>query len=112
VPHAWISDYGTDGPGIQALVDSNPVWGELLDHRLPYVVGQVVWAARYELARSVEDVLARRTRSLFLNSEAALAVAPRVAQLLAEELGRDSAWQADQLRQFQDVAEAFRCGHA
>ena len=75
-----------------------------LAERLPHVGAQVVWAARHEMARSVEDVLARRIRALFYDAEAARAAAPKVAELLAAELGRDAAWQADQLRQFETLA--------
>jgi glycerol-3-phosphate dehydrogenase len=82
--------------------------GEHLAERLPYVAGQATFAARHELARTVEDVLARRTRALFLDAEAAVAAAPRVAALLAAELGRDERWQVDQLESFLHVAEAYR----
>jgi glycerol-3-phosphate dehydrogenase len=103
-----FDSYGSDGPDVELLVAENTDWQQRLDGRLPYLVGQVVWAARREMARTVEDVLARRTRALFLDAEAALASAPRVAELLAAELGRDAAWQADQLNQFRDVADHYR----
>lgn len=80
-----------------------------LDPRLPYVAGDVIDAARDQMARTVEDVLARRTRALFLNSAAAIEMAPRVAELMAAELGRDEAWQADQVRQFTELASGYRC---
>ncbi|HEX8203213.1 MAG TPA: glycerol-3-phosphate dehydrogenase C-terminal domain-containing protein, partial [Isosphaeraceae bacterium] len=64
-------------------------------------------AARFELARTVEDVLSRRTRALILDARASLAAAPRVAGLLAEELGRDAPWQADQVRQFGELARGY-----
>ena len=67
----------------------------------------MIWAARHELARTVEDVLARRTRALFLNARAAIAMAPRVASLLAAELGRDAAWQSEQVRSFSDLARRY-----
>jgi glycerol-3-phosphate dehydrogenase len=60
------------------------------------------------MARTVEDVLARRLRMLFLDAEAALAAAPRVAELLASELSRNAAWQNDQLADFRAVAEKYR----
>jgi glycerol-3-phosphate dehydrogenase len=104
---ARFADYGSDGPALAAVVASEPIWNERLDERLPYLAGQVVWAARQEMARTVEDVLARRTRALFLDAEAALRAAPRVAALLAGELGRDADWQTDQLAQFQAVAEKY-----
>jgi glycerol-3-phosphate dehydrogenase len=81
--------------------------GEPLHPNLPYTAGDVVWAARYEMARTVEDVLARRTRALFLNARAAIAMAPRTAELLARELGRDDAWRADQVRTFEATAQKY-----
>ena len=60
------------------------------------------------MARSVEDVLARRTRALFLNAGAAVAMAPRVAELMAKELGRDDEWQRAQVRAFEGLAAAYQ----
>jgi glycerol-3-phosphate dehydrogenase len=59
------------------------------------------------MARTVEDVLARRTRALFLNARAAIAMAPRVADLLARELGRDERWQRGQVQAFQETAQNY-----
>jgi glycerol-3-phosphate dehydrogenase len=102
-----LAQYGSDGPAIEQLAKSTPALNEPLAERLPHVGAQVVWAARNELARNVEDVLARRIRALFYDAEAAIAAAPKVAELLAAEFGRDAAWQADQLRQFRAVAEHY-----
>jgi glycerol-3-phosphate dehydrogenase len=66
-----------------------------------------VWAARHEMARTVDDALARRTRSLFLDARAALAMAPETARLLARELGRDEAWQQQQVREFSKIASHY-----
>ncbi|WP_438846457.1 glycerol-3-phosphate dehydrogenase C-terminal domain-containing protein, partial [Asticcacaulis taihuensis] len=65
------------------------------------------WAVRFEQALTVEDVLARRLRALFLDAAASLAMAPRVAEILAEELGRDEQWQAAQVRTFEDLATGY-----
>ena len=65
-----------------------------MDPALPYTAAEVIWAVRHEMALTVEDVLARRTRALFLNARAALRMAPRVADLMAGELGRDAAWKS------------------
>jgi glycerol-3-phosphate dehydrogenase len=100
--------YGSDASQLAQLIDSNSQWQQPLHPRLETVGGQVIWAARQEMAKSVEDVLARRTRALFLDVEAALSAAPRVAELLAAEFGRDAAWQADQLAKFHAVAEHFQ----
>ena len=68
----------------------------------------MIWAARAEMARTVEDALARHTRALFLNANAAMAMAEPVARLLAAELGRDEAWIAAQVNEFCTLAEQYR----
>ncbi|MCP5067860.1 MAG: FAD-dependent oxidoreductase, partial [bacterium] len=67
----------------------------------------VIWAARHGMARTVEDVLARRSRSLLLDARAAISVAPEVARLMAGELGRDAAWEAAQVEAFGSVAQGY-----
>ena len=81
--------------------------GEPLHSRLPIVAAQVVWAVREEMARTVEDVLARRTRALFLDARAAIAMAPAVAKLMARELNRDEEWQRRQIEEFNATAAGF-----
>jgi glycerol-3-phosphate dehydrogenase len=103
-----LAGYGSDGPALRQLASSRPELSKPLADRLPYLAAQVVWAARHEMARSVEDMLARRVRALFLDADAAITAAPKVAELLADELGRDAAWQADQRKQFEAVAENYR----
>jgi glycerol-3-phosphate dehydrogenase len=102
-----FASYGSDALDVEKLSASTPGWNERLHGRLPYVAGQVVWAARHEMARTLEDVLARRLRALFLDAEAAVASAPRVAELFASELQRDNAWQADQIKQFRQTADTY-----
>ena len=60
-----------------------------------------------EMARTVEDVLARRTRALFLNAKAAIRMAARVASILARELGKDELWQVDQVSGFGQTAKGY-----
>lgn len=103
-----LAYYGSDGAAIVALAESRPELNQLLAGRLPHMAAQVVWAARHEMARSVEDVLARRVRALFYDAEAAIAAAPLVAQLMAAELGRDMAWQREQLAAFSSIAGLYR----
>jgi glycerol-3-phosphate dehydrogenase len=74
---------------------------------LPYIAAEVVWAVREEMARSIEDVLARRTRALFLNARAAIAMAPEVARLMAGELGRDRAWAEAEVARFTELATQY-----
>ncbi len=99
--------YGSDLPLLQSLSEKDAELDGLLHPRLPYRLREVVWAARYEMARTVEDVLARRTRALFLDARAAIEAAPAVARLLAKELGRSDAWRDRNLQQFLDVAKGY-----
>jgi glycerol-3-phosphate dehydrogenase len=99
--------YGSDAKTIRELA-KEPRLAAKLHPALPYIGAEVVWAARNEMARSVEDVLARRTRALFLNAGAASAMAEPVAHLLAAELGRDPAWAAAQVATFRALAEQYK----
>jgi glycerol-3-phosphate dehydrogenase len=102
-----LSFYGSDAPAIQELMQREPELAQPLTGTLPYVGAEVVWAVRYEMARTVEDVLCRRTRSLFLNAKAAMEAAPKVASLMARELAYDSNWESKQLVAFGRVATHF-----
>jgi glycerol-3-phosphate dehydrogenase len=102
-----LAVYGSDALHIQDLVHGEPALGEPLHAALPTIEAEVVWAARFEMARTVEDVLARRARALFLNARAAIEMAPRTADLLARELGRDAAWRDAQVEAFRKVAAGY-----
>jgi glycerol-3-phosphate dehydrogenase len=102
-----MSVYGADAPAIQDLMRADASLTGRLHAALPYTRAEVVWAARQEMARTVEDVLARRCRALFLNAAAAIEMAPETAALLARELGRDDAWQRSQVESFRDVAKGY-----
>ena len=81
--------------------------GEQLHPAFPYSVNDVVRAVQSEMARNVEDVLARRTRALFLNAKAAIEIAPIVANIMAVGLGEDAGWIRRQLASFGDLAEKY-----
>ncbi len=102
-----LAVYGSDAYEIRKLIETDPALGEPLHAALPYLKAEVIWAARHEMARTVEDVLARRTRALFLNARAALAMAPVVADLLASELGWDEVTRTKHLAAFRDVASNY-----
>ncbi len=99
--------YGSDAAGVLELVRERPEWGARLDAALPYIEAEVVWGARHEMARTLEDALSRRTRALVLDARAAQRMAPRAAQLLAEELGRDAVWQSEELARFTQLAAGY-----
>jgi glycerol-3-phosphate dehydrogenase len=96
--------YGSDAPAVEALRASDPRWGRKLHPELPYTAGDVVWAVREEMARTVEDVLSRRTRALILDARVSMEIAPAVASIMAEELGRDRAWQQEQVAAYCELA--------
>jgi glycerol-3-phosphate dehydrogenase len=81
---------------------------EKLDSRFTYNAADVIWSVRFEMARTVEDVLARRLRVLFLDAEAALRMAPRVVQLIAGELGYHETWEKQQLEEFRKVCQNYQ----
>ncbi|MVN77763.1 FAD-dependent oxidoreductase [Hymenobacter sp. HMF4947] len=103
--HLYV--YGSDQPALHDLIKQQPALGEKLDNTLEFLQAEVVWAARYEMARTVEDVLARRVRVLFLDAEAAIRMAPTVAALLAQELDHDYAWQQAQVAGFTKTAQNY-----
>ncbi len=102
-----LSAYGSDAAAVQALTGENPELAKPLHQALPFTGAEIVWAARHEMAVTVEDALARRTRALFLNAKAAIEMAPRTAQLLARELDRDDRWAARQVRSFEETARGY-----
>jgi glycerol-3-phosphate dehydrogenase len=104
-----MSVYGSDANAIQDLMRAEPGLALQLHPALPYVAAEVVWAVRVEMARKVEDVLARRLRALFLNAHAADAMAPRVAALMGRELGWDETRQLDETTAFLDLSETYFC---
>ena len=101
--HLYV--YGSDMPAIAELMRQG--YDTKLVEGLDYTEAEVVWAVREEMARTVEDVLARRVRILFVDARRAVQAAPRVAQLLAAELGYDEAWERAQVEQFTRLAEHY-----
>ena len=99
--------YGVDTEKIQALSDENPEWKNRVHPDSEYTKGEVIWSVRNEMARTVEDILARRTRVLFLNARLAVKMAPEVARLMTIELQKDADWQAAQVEAFNKTAKNY-----
>ncbi len=99
--------HGTEATLIEALERESAEFAAPLHPRLPYSMAHVVHAVRHEMARTLDDVLSRRTRSLQLDARATIEAAPAVAHLLARELARDAAFEAEQLRAFRALAEGY-----
>lgn len=101
----WV--YGSDADAVRDIANRDPKLNTPLHPSLPYIGAEVVWAARQEMARTVEDVLARRTRALFLNAQAAHEMALPVARIMAEELHYDEDWISQQVSEFQTLASQY-----
>jgi glycerol-3-phosphate dehydrogenase len=99
--------YGSDADKILALAAGDERLAQRLHPALPYIGAEVIWGVREEMARTLDDMLSRRTRALFLNAKAAIEMAPAVAALMAPELGQGKEWIDQQLRQFNELAEKY-----
>lgn len=114
--HGWLKNvdrkeplyyYGSDKVSIQKLIEEQPELDKKLHDRLPYKKAEVIWAARNELAMTVEDVLSRRMRALLLDARASIEMAPEVAQIMANELNRDEEWQRRQVEEYSQIARKY-----
>jgi glycerol-3-phosphate dehydrogenase len=99
--------YGSDGDAILGMAAADKRLAVQLHPDLPYIAAEVVWGVREEMARTLDDMLSRRTRALFLNARAAIEMAPAVAALMAQELGAGQDWIDQQLREFNDLAAKY-----
>ncbi|RLD26201.1 MAG: FAD-dependent oxidoreductase, partial [Bacteroidetes bacterium] len=103
--HLYV--YGSDMNKIQVIISKNPELKEQIHPDLPYIKAEIVWAVRAEMARSVEDFLARRTRALFLDARVSKKMAKEVAEIMAKELGRDKKWEREQLKDYKKLATGY-----
>ena len=99
--------YGSDLREIMKMQNENPAWSEKLEAGSDFTTGEVIWAVRKEMARTVDDVLARRVRVLYLDARKSIALAPRVAEIMAAELGRDREWVRNQVEEFTELARGY-----
>lgn len=99
--------YGSDGDIILALAKEDSTLTEKLHAKFDFTAADVVWAVRNEMALTVEDVLARRIRFLFFDARAAIDIAPKVAAIMAKEMGKDSVWEQQQIEEFTTLAQDY-----
>jgi glycerol-3-phosphate dehydrogenase len=104
--------HGSETGEVLELCDGRADLARPIHPSLPYIGAEVVWAARHEMAQSVTDVLARRTRSTILDRAAAQEAAPLVARLLGDELGLDEAERDGQVADFTRLIEEERAAEA
>lgn len=106
-PKLPFSTYGNNGKKVKALALEKKAWSGKLHPHLPYLAAEVIWACRHEMARTLEDILSRRTRSLLIDARASIEAAPKVAKLLAEELKKDSSWENTQIQEYTKLANHY-----
>jgi glycerol-3-phosphate dehydrogenase len=99
--------YGEGSAEIEKMIYESPAKGIVIDSRLPYTRAELIWICRNEMPQTVEDLLARRTRALFLNARASAEIAPEMASVMAEELGFDLKWQQDQKESFNQMVKNY-----
>ncbi|MDX2442898.1 MAG: glycerol-3-phosphate dehydrogenase/oxidase [Bacteroidales bacterium] len=99
--------YGSDAINIKELIAKDKSLGERIIEEYPFLKAEVIWAVRKEMARTVEDFLARRIRLLLLDARASIVAAPIVAGLMARELKKDEKWQTEQLENYTKLAKEY-----
>jgi len=95
--------YGDKAPEIEKIIDQNPEMGVCIHPRLPYTFAEIHWICRNEMPVTIEDVLARRTRALFLDTKASSEIAPEVARIMAEEMNQGEEWQKEQVEDYNKI---------
>jgi glycerol-3-phosphate dehydrogenase len=100
----WLAErYGGEARVVQAMIDARPDLGGPLVPGLPYRRAEALYAARYEMATTLDDVLARRTRARLLGRDASAAAAEEVAELVAGELGWSDAERDRQVAAYREA---------
>lgn len=99
--------YGADSVGIQKSEEENPDLKAYLIEGEPYTYSEIIWAAKHEMARTIEDVLARRMRLLFLDAKEAEKAARKTAEILGDELGRTEEWKNQQVIDFVKLTKQY-----
>ena len=102
-----LAFYGIHKEDIINLGEEEENLSGFVSEKLGIRKAQVVWAVRKEMARTLEDVLARRTRALFLDARESLRMAPKVAAIMAKELKQNKSWEEKQIAEFYAVAKNY-----
>jgi glycerol-3-phosphate dehydrogenase len=102
-----FSAYGSDAALIQAMINEHPQLAKPIHPRYDYCQAELAFSVRNEMAMTVEDILARRSRMLFIDAQAAIEAAELVAQNMASLLGWDKGYEEEQLNSFLAVANGY-----
>lgn len=99
--------YGSDAEKLKKLIKEDKDYGLPIHIEHAILQGEVVWAVRNEMAQTIEDFLARRTRLLLLDAKASVECAPLVAKIMAKELDKNRAWEKSQVQEFEALAKSY-----
>jgi len=113
--HGWsdksinnhLSVYGSDADEIKLLIQADPLLAEKVHPQYPYTKAEIKWFMENEMAITLEDIMARRLRLLFLDAKAAMEAAPEVARMLADHNGKNTQWEQEQISIFNTVAKGY-----
>jgi glycerol-3-phosphate dehydrogenase len=114
--HGWLKNidkndplyfYGSDSLRIRKIAEEEPAFNKKICGTSTHIEAEIVWHVRNEMARTVEDVLARRIRALLLDAKASIDMAPAVAKILAQELGKNSEWEKNQINTYTKLANEY-----
>jgi glycerol-3-phosphate dehydrogenase len=95
--------YGDQADEIEKIINDYPDLGDLIHPGLPYTRAEIIWMCRNEMPLTVEDMLARRTRALFLDARVSREAGPVVAELMAKELGFNKSWQETEILKYNEL---------
>jgi glycerol-3-phosphate dehydrogenase len=105
-PHAHLlGRYGTESAAVLALAEGRPELLEPAIAGLPYMRAELVYAAREEMAQTLDDVLARRTRAVIQRAQPTMAAAHAAATLIAPDMGWDEETASNQAAQFIETCQ-------
>jgi glycerol-3-phosphate dehydrogenase len=105
IRHHLVSDYGTWTSQILSFLDERPEWGRRMVSGLPYIFAEAYFAVTYEKARTLEDILARRTRVTLLDCDHGIGCVEEVARIVAPELGWDSKEVTRQIQAYETAVD-------
>ena len=97
--------YGSDAALIKNRI--NGTANQWISESLKIHEMQVRWAVEHEMARTVEDVLSRRTRALLLNARESIRICPEVARIMAKVQGHDQQWIDNEVAQYTQLAQQY-----
>lgn len=107
IDNNYLNIYGSDRKLIEELIIKHPQLNQQLHPKFPYTEAEVVWAIRFEMAETIEDILSRRLRVLFIDAKAAIEMCEKVGDILATELGADNTWRDKQIKIFIKLASEY-----